>query len=187
MQYISNTRFPPNTVGVVLTHDEQADAYFDEYMGIRDFHYTKRRPWETEGGVDKYDAHSKYVLLVESGHVVAGCRIISDVIGLPVRDVLREHGLPTDQIPEGSCEISRFVIHPDYLGKKETGEYVDTLARTVKKHCQDSQIPGVFAVMISVLEKWMQRLNIPVFPLSQPVTINHGDQSFRTVRLPTDE
>jgi len=185
MKYLTNKQFPSIIVGVVLGWEERDHRFFQEYMEIRDFHYTHKNQWEPEGGEDEYDPHSTFVLVVELGHVVAGCRIISDDIGLPVRDVLREHGLPIDQIPDGSCEISRFVVHPMYLGKRETAEYVRYLTSCIQIHCKKCLISEAYAVMISVLEKWMQRLEIPVFPLSTPAVIRHGDQQFRTVRFPS--
>jgi len=185
MKFFTLRKSPPPISGVVLQWKERDHQYFKEYMMIRDFHYHHKNQWEEREGVDQYDPHSIFVLVVESRHVVAGCRIINDDIGLPVREVLRNNGLPTEQIPLGSCEISRFVIHPAHLARKETGDYVSYLADAIKLYCSENRIFSAYAVMISILEKWMDRLGIPVFPLSQPAVISHGSETFRTVRFPS--
>jgi N-acyl-L-homoserine lactone synthetase len=190
MKYLEHDSLPPYVKVVVLNYQERDNPLYQKYMEIRDFHYTHKNQWEPEGGEDAYDCHSTFVIVTDSradDEIITGCRIISDNIGLPVRDVLREHGLPTDQIPEGSCEISRFVMNPLYLNCREKAEYVRYQTLALEAYCREQKIPALYAVMISVVEKLLGRLGFKVTPLAEPAVVNHGDMGFRTVRFLEEE
>ena len=121
-------KLPVRLQCVILEHEDRNHSFFEQYMSIRDFHYVTRKAWEPKGGEDRYDCHSKFVVVVSEGKVLACCRIIYDVVGLPVREVLRAQGLPVGQVPPGSTEVSRFGVHPEVLKKQGAIEHIKCLS-----------------------------------------------------------
>ncbi len=185
MLYLYVPGLPSGVKAIVLSSQERGHVLFTEYMSIRDHHYLTKNQWEPHGGEDVYDQHSHFILLLVNGKAVIGCRMISDIVGLPIREVLAEQGLPTRQIPPGSHEISRFAVHPGVLRSKRALELLGHFASAIKLYCESQEIEETYAVLISILEKWFTNLGVAIERLPRSATTRHGDSVFNTVRITT--
>lgn len=170
------------TKAMVFYYTERGHPLVKEYMSIRDYHYSIKNKWESHTGEDAYDPHSIYLLVVHKEQVMVGCRIIKDEIDLPVRELLREQGLPTSQIPEGSCEISRLAINPVVLGSRQLSRMLVAFTEACSAFGEMHGVDRSYGVLISGLHKWFRKQgSMKIEELSQPATTRHGESSFTTV------
>jgi len=176
-------KLPVRQQCVILGYEDRDHSFFKQYMEIRDFHYVQKNAWEPQGGEDVYDQHSKFLLVVTEGRVTSGCRIIHDVIGLPIRELLEEEGLPTEQVPFGSTEVSRFGVHPEVLKSRSAIENVKCIALALETYFKLFDVTTSYAVLISVLENMLVKFGVHIERLPQPVVTHHGESVFNTVKF----
>jgi len=191
--------------------DEEGEHFIHQYITIRDDHYVHKHKWEPKGGFDQYDAHSVFVILVESGVVVAGCRIIieDELIEVPVKEVLRENGLPTNQIPAGAIEISRFGIRvdrlelPTWLGplrrfktvrrtmhvipfllkRRRINRYLNVLTDAIHIYADEHNYQEAYAVLRELLANHLEKIGVQFEALPYSITVKHGKDQFKTVKI----
>jgi len=84
--------------------NQRLESLVSQFMAIRHKIWVVDHGWE-EDDKDHYDLCSTFLLLVKNGVVLAGCRLIHDVYGLPIRELVGETA-----VPSGSIELSRFCV-----------------------------------------------------------------------------
>lgn len=176
-------KLPVRQQCVILGYKDRNHLFFKQYMEIRDFHYVQKNLWEPRGGEDVYDQHSKFVLVVSEGQVTAGCRIIYDVVGLPIRELLKENGLSVAQVPVGSTEISRFGVHPEVLKNRSAIENVKCIALALETYFRLFEVTTSYAVLISTLEDMLIKFGVEIERLPYSAVTYHGEAVFHTVRI----
>ena len=162
-------------------------SLFEQYQSICNFHYVQKHSWETDGCTDEYRMYCQYVALLNKDTfedtLIVGARVITDVNGLPIRSLLTSCGLPAEQVPAGSHEISRFVVDPDVLRSKQGMRYTQQFAAGLITYFHTANISVAYAVLRCELAKRLSRIGVYIEPLPEGTITRHGTSSFSTVRM----
>lgn len=168
---------------LLLTANDRAHPLFQDYVGVRDYFYTEKKAWESSPGLDRYDPKSNFLLLGVGEVLVAGCRVINGATWLPIHTVLADAGLPVDQVPSGSIELSRFGINPAIHHGRSGLEYLTKFSEGMLLFAKQLPMETAYAVLRCELGKMLRKIGISIEPLEHSTTVSHGTTKFSTVQF----